>query len=410
MDNADRTLPDSIDPIAVGVRLTQARRARGITQQQAADVLGVARTTITAMEKGDRRPRAAELVRLAELYGRQVGDLTRPLPPTRPQSFVVQFRGAKMTGPTDDLKITADIEAFQSLCEDYVELERLTENPLPRRYPEPYQVGDTEPERAGEEIANSERLRLGLGDGPIGDLWSLLESDVGLRVFAPPFASSIAGMFVFTSEYGGCIAVNGKHPEERRRWSAAHEFAHFLADRYKPEITVLQGRRLPPEERFADAFARHFLMPGSGLTRQFLAIKRAKEGPVTPADVIALCNRYQVSFTAMVLRLEGLGLLAPGTWDRLRDKGFQPDVAPGLLDPGRRGSPPRMLPLRFEVLAVQAFEQGLFSEGQLARYLRVDRVEARERVTALTQPGPDYAEGAWHQVPLELGRALTGRP
>ncbi len=409
MDELHQPPPSSIDPLAVGIRLTEARRARGMTQQQAAEALGVARTTVTAMEKGDRRPRSAELLHLAELYGRQVADLTRPLPATRPESFVVQFRGARGGTFSGESKSASDIVAFQDLCEDYAELERLTESPLPRRYPEVYDIGDTDPERAGEEVASSERLRLGLGNGPLGDLWGLLEAEVGLRVFAPPFVSANAGMFVYTTEYGGCIAINGKHPEERRRWSAAHEFAHFLADRFKPEITVLPGRRLPEEERFADAFARHFLMPASGLTRQFQGIKRAKEAPITPADILGLCRRYGASFIAMMLRLEQLRLLEPGTLDRLTNKGFKPDAARAAL-----GLPPtspqlRLLPVRFEVLAVQAFEQGALSEGQLARFLRLDRVRARERVTELTQLAPDYAEGSWHQASLDLSAALVER-
>lgn len=409
MDRADRSPPDSIDPIAVGVRLAEARRARGLTQQQVAEALGLARTTVTAMEKGERRPRSPELLRFADLYGRQVGELTRPLPPRRPESFVVQFRAARVADVGDDPKITADVVAFQSLCDDYVELERLTDNPLPRRYPEAYDIGGAEPERSAEEVASSERLRLGLGDGPIGDVWGLLEADVGLRVFAPPFASNNAGMFVHAAEYGGCIAVNGRHPEERRRWSAAHEYAHFLVDRHRPEITVLPGRRVPRGERFADAFARHFLMPASGLTRRFQGIHRAKEGRVTPADVLALCHRYRVSFIAMVLRLEDLRLLQPGTWDRLRDQGFQPNAARALIDLPPSEPALRLLPLRFQVLAVQAFEQGILSEGQLTRFLRVDRIGARELVAALTQPSPDYDAGDWQQVPLDLGAALAGR-
>ena len=46
----------SVDPAVIGERLAVARRARGLTQQQAAEALGVGRTTITAMEKGERRP------------------------------------------------------------------------------------------------------------------------------------------------------------------------------------------------------------------------------------------------------------------------------------------------------------------------------------------------------------------
>lgn len=402
-------LPGSIDPAAVGERLVEARKARGMTQAQVAEALGVARTTITAMEQGERRPRAGELIRLAELFGRQVGELTRPLSPQRLDSFVVQFRAARGVSRETDTKRDADASTFQGLCEDYIELERLLEAPLPRRYPAPYDIASTDPERAAAEVAGSERNRLGLGDGPIGEIWGVLEAEVGLRIFAPRFASRAAGMFVYAEAWGGCIAVNGNHPEERRRWTVAHEYAHFLVDRGRPEITVLPSyRRVPEAERFADAFARVFLMPEDGLTRHFNAMKRAKSGPVTPADVLALCHRYRVSFSAMTLRLEELRLLPGGTWDKLRDAGFKPDAARGLVEVPRLVPELPTLPWRYQLLAVQAHERGLLSEEQLMRFLRSDRVGARRLIQQLTEAAPDYDAGAWHQVPLDLNAVLAG--
>src|SRR5215207_7496399 len=80
------------DVVIIGQRLADARRARGVTQQQAAEALGVARTTVTAMEQGVRRPRTSELLALSGLYGRQVGDFLRPLLSDDAESFVVHFR------------------------------------------------------------------------------------------------------------------------------------------------------------------------------------------------------------------------------------------------------------------------------------------------------------------------------
>jgi Zn-dependent peptidase ImmA (M78 family)/DNA-binding XRE family transcriptional regulator len=405
---------DSIDPALIGERLAAARKARGLTQQQAADDLGVARTTVVAMEKGDRRPRAAELVRLAALYGRQVGDFVRASATAaqRSDAFVVQFRGARSPGDSDaNPARDADIEAFRTLCDDYVELERLAASPLPRRYPEPYPTTGTEPERAAEEIAAYERNRLGLGDGPVGNIWGLLDTDVGIRVFAPPFADGkLAGLFAYTDGYGGCVAVNGNHPEERRRWTAAHEYAHFLTDRFRAEVTALPShRQLPESERFADAFARHFLMPATGLVRRFQNLRRAKEGPVTPTDLLVLCQLYRASFQALTLRLEELRLLPTGTWDRLRDAGFKPDAARQLADLPPVGPELAHLPTRYRALAVQAFATGTISEGRLARFLRTDRVSARRQVEELA--GTRFYDGSdWKQLSIDLAAELVGTP
>ena len=49
--------------------------------------------------------------------------------------------------------------------------------------------------------------------------------------------SRIAGLFAYTDELGGCVAVNARHPRERRRWTLAHEYGHFLTTRYQSEIS-----------------------------------------------------------------------------------------------------------------------------------------------------------------------------
>lgn len=402
---------NTIDPALIGERLAEARRARNVTQQQAASELGVARTTITAMEKGERRPRATELVRLAQLYGRPVGEFVRAEQQKPRPDFVVQFRAVQGSDKNDRAsKRNSDIQRFEQLCRWYVELEEMLGASLPRRYPDTYDISNTPPDRAAEEVASSERNRLGLGDGPIGDLWGLLETDIGLRVFAPQMMDTrIAGMFLFTDEYGGCIVVNGNQPEERRRYSAAHEYAHFLTDRFKAEITVLNvSGRVPRVERFADAFARYFLMPATGLSRRFESIRRAKDGPITPADVLGLSHLFRVSFQAMTWRLEELRLLPPGTWDRLRELGFQPGKARELMQlPPYKSELPH-LPLRYEMLAVQAYEAGQLTEGQLAERLGTDRVGARGRVQELTMQMQLSGNGDWQQVPLDLSTALVG--
>ena len=158
------------------------------------------------------------------------------------------------------------------------------------------------PEAAAEDVASAERNRLGLGDGPIVNLRELLENDVGLRIFYLDLPSNVAAMFAYTEQLGGCIAVNRKHPEDRRRMSLGHDYAHFLTKRYLPEVAYL-GRyhRQPEQERFADSFARVFLMPAAGLRRRFHELRRSREGRLTPADLCTLARFYFVSVEALTL-------------------------------------------------------------------------------------------------------------
>ena len=64
-------------PADAGERLRIAREAAKITQADAATAIGVARTTIVAIEQGERRVRMSELQPLAKVYGTSVNALLR---------------------------------------------------------------------------------------------------------------------------------------------------------------------------------------------------------------------------------------------------------------------------------------------------------------------------------------------
>lgn len=398
----------SIEPRELGRRLQEAREARGRTQQEAADFLGVARTTITALETGERRIRPGELVRLARFYGRSVGEFLRR--GGLVEAFAVQLRAAVAPDTPVEAELAPSIGEFQRLCEDYLELERICAAPLPRNYPPPYRIEGIAPELAAEDVAAAERNRLGLGDGPLGNVREILENDVGLRIFYLDLPSRIAAMFAYTEQLGGCIAVNRKHPEERRRWSIYHAYAHFLSRRYRPEITFLRCyERRPDQERFADAFARAFLMPAAGLSRRYHELRRSRAGRVTPADLCILAHLYVVSVEALARRLEELRLLPAGTWDRLQQAGFNVREAQALLQLPPRQATDQVLPARYLYLAAEAFERGDLSEGQFARFLRVDLLEARRLAAELASRTVVSDEGTVGTVPLDLDTILPLR-
>lgn len=60
----------------IAARLREARLYVGISQEEAAKGVGVTRTAIVQIEKGERRVEAVELTRLAALYQRPVEHFT----------------------------------------------------------------------------------------------------------------------------------------------------------------------------------------------------------------------------------------------------------------------------------------------------------------------------------------------
>ncbi len=399
---------DTVNPRELGARLREARTACRWTQEQAAGALGVARTTMVAIEKGERRPQPGELVALARCYGRKLSALLRGGDSV--EGLAAQLRGALPAEAPAGVDLLAHVEELERLCDDYRELERICAAPLPRHDPPVYALGAIEPEQAAEDVASAERNRLGLGDAPVLDLRAILERDVGLRAFYLDLPPEAAGMYAFTDEQGGAIAANRHHSPGRRRHSLAHAFGHYLTDRYRPEIAWLDRyERRPAAERFAETFARAFLMPAAGLRRRYHDLVRERRsegrGGATAGDLSQLAQFYLVTLEAMTRRLEELDLLPAGTWQRLHPRRAGGKASRRLLGLEVHPADDALLPVRYRYLAAEAWHLGELSEGQLAAFLRVDRLTARRQLQeiGIQRPEDDQGTGA----PLDLFLPLT---
>jgi Zn-dependent peptidase ImmA (M78 family)/DNA-binding XRE family transcriptional regulator len=365
-------------------RLRRAREDRGLSQEEVAKFLGVARTTLVAIEAGERALRPNELVNLAFFYDEPLDALLRVSLP--PRDLAAQFRTAAGKQPEQDELQRAAAE-LQRLSEDYYELEGLTGTRLPAHYPPAQDIqGDS---RTAEWLAESERRRLSLGDGPLPHLREVLEGDVGLRIFAIKLPSRVGGLFAFDTDLGACVAMNANQRWERQRWSLAHEYAHFLTRRDRAEITIVlsEYRRIPAAERFADDFARYFLLPTNGVRRRWESAM-SDSGAASAALLLEHADWWGVSFQAFVLRLEGLRLIRPGTHQSFASRGFAVDEGRAILQLPTREADSRLLPRRYRLLAVTAFAEGAISEERLARLLHEDRLAARTAVAELCPVAP----------------------
>jgi Zn-dependent peptidase ImmA (M78 family) len=190
----------------------------------------------------------------------------------------------------------------------------------------------------------------------------------------------------------------------------AHEYGHIMIDdRHKPGVDYVHSLRKPVNEKFVDAFAMAFLMPASGVRRLFHDVIN-RSGDFQVADLVRAALYFAVSAQAMTLRLERIGLLANGTWESLKNSGLKPEAAHqdiGEAPVGDEGSD--AVPARFRSLAVQAFQQDLIGEGELAKLLRVDRIRARELVQE-TQAVSDVTDGGESgQLFLPFERSLVNK-
>jgi len=124
-----------------------------------------------------------------------------------------------------------------------------------------------------------------------------------------------------------------------------------------------------------------------------------------------MANDYAVSLQAMKLRLQSLSLIRKGTWDTLSEQNFKPETAKRNLQlSSHNASKWKTYPARYELLAVLTFRQGEISEGELAKYLRTDRVSARQIVRDFADRFDDVGrdgEDAVLRLPLELSLLNT---
>jgi Zn-dependent peptidase ImmA (M78 family)/DNA-binding XRE family transcriptional regulator len=396
---------EQLDPKTLGQRLSDARNARGVTQEEAAKHLGCSRPTFIAIEKGTRATTSDEIVKLCALYGRKVNEVVRPGEPLA--DLQPHLRAVAKQMKADDRELATSIAELQKFAEDYNHLEHLLKVRLRLNYPSEVQLGThVDVLSLAEDEAIKERQRLGLGDQPVIHLRSLLEVEVGLRIIYQDLPSRVAGMFAYSSEFGGVIAVNRKHPPERRRATLVHEYGHLITDRFKPGIDYLSfpGRK-PANERFAESFSMAFLMPATSVRRRFNQVVN-DSGDFHIADLCRLSHFYFVSLEAMTLRLEGLSLIPKGVRDHLKESRFEVRRASEMLNLQQHPVTDRRFPDRFVFLAVQAFDRGELSEGELASMLQCDRVSARELVDQFLTTMDMSDDGEIRQMQIESDMSL----
>ncbi|MGB7546464.1 MAG: XRE family transcriptional regulator [Terracidiphilus sp.] len=367
---------DTTDPVQLGERLRLARSRASLTQQDAADKLSLARTTLIALEKGQRRLRPEELRSMSVVYDMSVNALLRP--ESALVSLVPRFRAV---APNEEDAADAAL-LLNDLAAAQYELESILGVPFRPNYPPERSVGPGDVRDQAEDVALEVRQRLGIGLGAITDIVSLLELEFGIRVFIRPLSSSrISGLFAFDEKIGACILLNKNHPRERRAITAAHELGHLIATRTQPDVVELHAVAQSREERFAAAFSYSLLMPAAYVRRRFSELQH-ETGAFSPRYLILLAHQLAVSEEALCRRLEELNLLPSGTWDSLRDRGFSGELVRRVL--GDKAAPEETtVPPRLWFLAAEAYRRGLLSEGQIARLLRTGRAETRAMFDAL---------------------------
>jgi len=353
----------------VGLQLRRARKSLGLSVVEAAQTIDVAESELLAWERGIARPTIEQLWVLADLYHRGSDYFLKDIP-ALPEAAT--FR-SDLVHSIQDLPTPAKLALvrFDELCRASANLEAAVGEH--RRVTFRRDHVDAAP----DDLARTERARLGLGDSPIRDLRATL-SETGVRVFVLPLPGlppqELSGLSWWHPEYGPCVLVNGRNNVGRRAFTLAHEYAHLL----RSGDAVGCGFMVEtPEERYANRFASNFLMPETSVAVAFNKTVGVPHTDPTDYQLGSLASRFGVSLEAMGWRLESMHLVRHGfTSEQIERWEARPFRGRGARGPRWR----KQLGEDFVSLAMAAYDSGQVSSAKLAKYFGLD---IRQTVDAL---------------------------
>lgn len=267
----------------IGGRLHDARLEEGLTQKALASRAEVSQSAIALWEAGKRMPGVEELLRLARVLGKEIGDFIPSDIGQRPIRAILRAENVELE--QGELSTAFD-EA----------IDKAEQMPVPEIQ---FLVRATDPHSAAAALLEA----AGVDEAPV-DVDALAVA-CGVRVVKLVLRDAVSGA-ILEFEDGPVIAVNESQVVGRQRFTVAHELGHHLLrhhDRFHVDLSASTEVGEPPgynwlHEREANEFAADLLMPA--------AIVRRHAGAVaSPRD---LAEAFEVSPIAMSYRLQNLGL------------------------------------------------------------------------------------------------------
>jgi Zn-dependent peptidase ImmA (M78 family)/transcriptional regulator with XRE-family HTH domain len=273
--------------------LVLARESRGLTQSELAAILRVTQGKVSKHESG-----------LLAVSGEELRQIARAL--DYPEDFFSQtdsvraagssclYHRKRQTMPVRELrKIHAKINiARMQFARLLIGAEIESENKFHRMDVEDFEGGP-------DEIARILRENWGIGRGPIPHMVNAIEGAGGV-VFRWPFGTrKLDAISQWHPGLPPIFFVNAEAPNDRMRYSLAHELGHVIMHRLPT----------PNQEAEADRFAAEFLMPADDIKPHLKPLSIQKAASLKPY--------WRVSMAALIKRGFDLGLVGASYYRKL---------------------------------------------------------------------------------------------
>jgi Zn-dependent peptidase ImmA (M78 family)/DNA-binding XRE family transcriptional regulator len=263
--------------------LLLARESRGIAQSELALAIGISQGKLSKAEKGEQSL-PTDIFNLLCKYLRYPVTFFYQTSPSSQVSHY--YYRKKITIPQKVIvQMEAVIRIFRRNIDTLIEAVELPEFKL---------VHIPSPCENPESLGQMARYILGLPKGPIQNLVNTLENSGIIIVKTDLFHEKIDGLSTISEKGANIIFLNSRMPNDRQRFSLAHELGHLLMhfEIPKTEDNI---------EDEANRFASEFLMPKSEIINSLRFLNFSKLGE--------LKRYWKVSMKALVQRAKFLGLI-----------------------------------------------------------------------------------------------------
>lgn len=269
----------------LGDLLTITRKARGLTQTELAELVGVTQPAINRYESGDRDPEPEMLTKLASTLAVTEGLLKHDNRFRGALAVDVHMRRLKTTKASAWRQMEARLNLLRVHASFlFEEVSIASEQHLPV-----FDADFTSPEDAAQMVRAQWRMPL----GPVVNLTRWMES-AGCLVFEEDFGTQrIDGLSQWVDDHP-VVLLNANATPDRKRLTCAHELGHLVLHSNGPTEDM---------EAEANAFAAEFLMPANEIRPELHQIDLGK--------MLDLKREWGVSMQTILERAYRMNLVTP---------------------------------------------------------------------------------------------------
>lgn len=363
----------------IGQRLKALREEKSLSQDDLARLFGFKdRQTVSAIETGERRLSAEELLMAVQKLGASLDYFTDPFRLVGEGKF--NWRQTNVPVPVLGAyeRVAGQlIAAFRTLGTDLGEKPSLVRQSL--RLTKHSRFEDAA--EAGERFAAEHNL----GDVPAQRLAEVMERDLGILVLmVTPSHSGVSGAACRLPDLD-IVLINRDEVPGRRHFDLAHELFHVLTWDAMPPVHIEDATETGGAnrvEQLANAFAAALLIPAR-LVKD-AADWRSLRGDGLIAALNATADRLEVTSAALMWQLVSLDLL-----EKAEARATPVDALRFNGRPRRpAGETPPLFSRRFIEIVARAVDEGRVSTRKIAGVLGLAIDELADLFAAHGVPAP----------------------